>query len=127
MRTRNLIVSVCGAAALFFGGVLFGVNRFTKPTTVLHVVTVRFNATATAAQKEEVLKGVEKMGAEIPGIKSVWMKTLKVQGDNYSNAFVMEFESKKAFEAYADHAAHKEWEKAYMQIRDQSTTHDITN
>jgi hypothetical protein len=50
-----------------------------------------------------------------------------VQGENYTNAFVMEFESKKAFDAYADHAAHREWEKAYLQVRDESTTHDITN
>ena len=127
MKIRNLILTICGAAALFCAGALVGANRYTKPTTVLHVVTVRFKADATAEQKEAVLKGIDKMGAEIPGVKSVWTKTLKVQGDKYTNAFVMEFESKKAFEAYADHAAHKEWEKAYLQIRDESTTHDITN
>ena len=127
MKTRNLILSVCGAAVLFSAGALIGANRFAKPSTVLHVVTVRYKAEATPAQQADVLKGVEKMAAEIPGVKSVWTKTLKVQGDRYSAAFVMEFENQKAFEAYADHAAHKEWEKSYMQIRDQSTTHDITN
>jgi len=127
MRTRNLILSICGAAAIFFAGAAIGANRFSKPSSVVHVITVRFKAEATAEQKDAVVKGIDKMAAEIPGIKSVWTKTLKVQGQNYSNAFVMEFESQKAFEAYADHAAHKEWEKAYLQIRDQSTTHDITN
>ena len=124
---KKLIVSICAAVVLFSAGALIGANRYAKPSTVLHVVTVRFKAGASAEQKAGVLKGVEKMAAEIPGVKSVWTNTLKVQGDNYSAAFVMEFENKKAFEAYADHAAHKEWEKMYLEIRDQSTTHDITN
>ena len=127
MKTRNLVLSICGAAVIFCAGAMIGANRFSKPTTVLHVVTLRFKAEATAAQKETVLKGVEKMAAEIPGVKSVWTNAIKVQGEGYTNAFVMEFESKKAFEAYADHAAHKEFEKLYIPLRDQSTTHDITN
>ena len=88
------------------------------------------SAAAIAASPEArtaAIKGVEKMAAEIPGVKSVWTKTLKVQGDNYNAAFVIEFENQKAFEVYADHAAHKEWEKSYLEVRDQSTTHDITN
>jgi hypothetical protein len=127
MKTRNLILTICGAAALFLAGGLVGANRFSKPSTILHVVTMRFKADATAEQKAAVLQGVEKMAAEIPGVKSVWTKGIKVQGQGYTDAFVMEFESKKAFEAYADHAAHKEWEKSYLEVRDQSTTHDITN
>lgn len=127
MKTRNLILSVCGAVLLFGAGVLVGANRFAKPSTILHIVTVRFKAEATATQKADVLKGVEKMAAEIPGVKSVWTKGIKVQGDRYNAAFVMEFENQKAFEAYADHAAHKAWETGYLEIRDQSTTHDITN
>lgn len=128
MKTRKLILSICGAAMLLGAGVaLIAANRFAKPSSILHVVTVRFKADATAAQKADVLKGVEKMAAEIPGVKSVWTKGIKVQGEGFTDAFVMEFESKKAFEAYADHAAHREWEKLYLPIRDQSTTHDITN
>ena len=127
MKTRNLILSICAAAILFGAGALVGANRFSKPSTILHVVTLRFKAETTPAQKAEVMKGVEKMAAEIPGIKTVWTNPLKVQGDGYNGAFVIEFENKKAFEAYADHAAHKEWEKTYLEVRDQSTTHDITN
>ena len=127
LTTRKLILSICGAAVLFGAGALVGANRFAKPSTILHVVTVRFKAEATAEQKADVLKGVEKMAAEIPGVKSVWTKAIKVQGEGYNAAFVMEFENQKAFEAYADHAAHKVWEQTYLQVRDQSTTHDITN
>lgn len=127
MKTRNLILSLCAAAMLFSAGALVGANRFSKPSTILHVVTLRFKAETTPAQKADVYKGVEKMAAEIPGVKSVWTNAIKVQGDRYNGAFVMEFENKKAFEAYADHAAHKEFEKMYLEVRDQSTTHDITN
>jgi hypothetical protein len=127
MKTKNLILTIIGSVLLFGAGALVGANRFQKPSTILHVVTVRFKAEATADQKAAVLQGVEKMAAEIPGVKSVWTKGIKVQGQGYTDAFVMEFESKKAFEAYADHAAHKEWEKGYLEIREQSTTHDITN
>jgi hypothetical protein len=127
MKKTNMILSVVGAAAFFLAGTLVGANRFSKPSTILHVVTIRFKPEATADQKAAVLQGVDKMAAEIPGVKGVWTKGIKVQGEGYTDAFAMEFESQKAFEAYADHAAHKTWEAAYLQIRDRSTTHDITN
>ena len=62
-------------------------------------MTLRFKAEATEAQRANAIKGVEKMAAEIPGVKSIWTNPLKVQGEGYNAAFVMEFESKKAFEA----------------------------
>ena len=127
MKLKQLIVTLSAAAVLFTAGIAIGANKFAKPSTILHVVTCRFKAEATAEQKAAVLKGVEKMAAEIPGIKSVWTKGIKVQGDGYNAAFVMEFENRKAFELYADHASHKAWEELYLPIRDQSTTHDITN
>jgi hypothetical protein len=127
MKTRNLILSICAGVMLFGAGALIGANRFSKPSTVLHVVTLRFKAEVTAGQKAAALKGVETMAGEIPGVKNVWTNGIKVQGEGYNAAFVMEFESKKAFDAYADNPAHKAWEKGYLEIRDQSTTHDITN
>lgn len=127
LKLNQTGLAIAMATLVFAGGVLVGANRFSKPASVVHVITVRFKADATAAQKDAVIKGIDKMAAEIPGVKNVWTKTLKVQGEGYTNAFVMEFENQKSFEAYADHAAHKEWEKLYLPIRDQSTTHDITN
>ena len=127
MKTRNLILSICAAALLFCAGALVGANRFSKPTTILHVVTLRFKAAAGPEARTAAIKGVEKMAGEIPGIKSVWTKTLKVQGENFNAAFVIEFENQKEFDAYADNPAHREWEKGYMEVRDQSTTHDISN
>ena len=127
MKTRNLILSICAAAMLFSAGTLVGANKFSKPSTIVHVVTLRFKAESTPEARTAAIQGVEKMAAEIPGIKSVWTKTLKVQGENFNAAFVMEFKNQKAFDAYAKHPAHAAWEKVYFEVRDQSTTHDITN
>ena len=125
MKKMMLIAT---AAILVFGaGLLVGANRFSKPKSVLHIVTVKWKADATAAQKDAVLKGVEKMAGEIPGVKNVWMDTIKVQGAGFNNVFVMEFADAAAFKVYADHAAHKEWEAVYLPIRETSTTHDATN
>ena len=127
MTFRKLMFSAGGAAILFGAGMLVGANRFGEPKSVLHVVTVRWNADSTPGQRQAALDGVKKMAGEIPGIKNVWLKTLKVQGQNYNNAFAIEFESEAAFKAYADASSHEDWNKVYMPIRDQSTTHDITN
>lgn len=127
MTIRKFMLSAAGAAILFGAGLLVGANRFGEPKSVLHVVTVRWKADSTPEQRQAALDGVKKMAAEIPGMKNIWIKTLKVQGQGYNNAFAMEFESEAAFKAYADAAAHEAWNKIYMPIRDQSTTHDMTN
>ncbi len=102
-----------------------------KPKSIIHVVTLYWKEGTTAAQKKAVFDGVEKMGAEIPGIRNVWLKSIKVQGDadgkRLESAFVMEFENAAAFKAYDNHPAHKAWEKVYLPVRGESRTHDITN
>jgi hypothetical protein len=77
------------------------------------------------------------MAAEIPGIKNVWIKATKVQGRGpardgkpgrpYQAAFVIEFEDQAAADRYVDHPAHRAWEQIYLPIREQSTSHQITN
>ena len=39
----------------------------------------------------------------------------------------MEFASEDALKKYAESPAQKEWYKVYLPIREESTTHDITN
>jgi hypothetical protein len=124
---KKMMLIAITAILVFGAGLLVGANRFSKPKSVLHIVTVKWKADATAAQKEAALKGVEKMAGEIAGVKNVWMDTIKVQGAGFNNVFVMEFADAAAFKAYADHAAHKEWEAIYLPIRETSTTHDATN
>jgi len=66
------------------------------------------------------------MAADVPGMKNVWVKKVKVQPADYNTAFAMEFESKAAFDAYTNSAAHKAWEKLYLPYREESNTQDIT-
>jgi len=115
------------ALALFGTGALIGANNFGKPKSVIHVVTVKWKPEATQQQIDAAIAGVEKVAADYSGIKNVWVKTLKVQGEGYKNAFVMEFASEDALKKYAESPAQKEWYKVYLPIRAESTTHDITN
>ncbi len=96
------------------------------PKTVIHVVTVSWNDDASEADIAKALKSVHTLGKEFDGIKRVWTKTLKAQGDR-SHAFVMEFKNKKALEDYAGSQAQKNWYESYIPVRSRSTTFDITN
>jgi uncharacterized protein (DUF1330 family) len=112
------------ALALLGAGLL--VAAAGKPKTVIHVVTVKWKEGATPEQIRAALDGVEKMGQKFPGIKNVWLRTIKAQGA-MTHAIVMEFESEQALKDYAGSEAQKEWYKVYLPIRDQSITFDITN
>jgi len=117
--------------AIFLCGVIVGQNKFGQPKSIIHVVTVEWTADSTPEQRQKAIDGIKQMAAEIPGIKNIWLKTLKVQGpgeDSRLNAaFVMEFADQAAFDAYAAHPAHKKWEEIYLPSRGQSRTHDISN
>ena len=137
---RSGILAGIALLAVGAGAALFAQNKFGKPQSVLHVVTLYYKDGTTDAQKAAVTKGIEKMAAEIPGITNIWLKGIKVQGSyvekmedgtsktrQFTDAFVIEFADQKAFQAYADHPAHAAWEKVYIPVRGRSTTHDITN
>jgi hypothetical protein len=127
MTTRNFVLSAAAAALLFAGGVAVGANKYSKPKSILHVVTVKWKDDATAEQKQAAIDGVEKMAADVPGITRVWTKPLKVQGEGFTGAFVMEFADQAAFDKYVNTPAHKAWEKVYLPVRGESRTHDISN
>ena len=133
--------ALASALVLALGvGIGLAANKYGKPKSVLHVVTLYYKDGTTDAQKTAVLEGVEKMASEVPGIKNVWLKSVKVQGayvekaaagslksHPMTDAFAIEFESEAAFKAYDDHPAHRAWEKTYTAVRGRSSTHDITN
>ena len=120
-------IAAAAALAALGAGLLLAANQFGKPKTVVHVVTVKWKPEATEAQIKAALDGVEHMAASYPGIKNVWTRSIKVQGDGYTHAFAMEFASEQALKDYANSAAQKTWYKVYLPIRGESTTHDITN
>jgi uncharacterized protein (DUF1330 family) len=98
------------------------------PTTVLHIINVKWKAEATPEQIKAAVDAVHQLPAKFPGIKRVWTQNLKYQGqEGYKQAIVMEFESQAALTKYADSPAQKWWYDIYMPIREESHTHDITN
>lgn len=137
-RTRTLLAALALVALGAAAG--FAANKYSKPKSIIHVVTLYYKDGVTEEQKKAVLDGIEKMASEIPGMKNIWLKSIKVQGAYMekqpdgsmkarpmTDAFVMEFENEAAFQAYANHPAHKAWEEIYVKVRGRSTTHDITN
>jgi hypothetical protein len=127
---RKLLLA-CSLVFVFATGIVIGQNKFGQPKSVIHVVTVKWNADSTAEQRQKALDGVKTMAAAVPGIKNVWMKTLRVQGPSqdkpYDAAFAIEFESEAAVKAYAEHAAHAKWYEIYTPIREESRSHQMTN
>jgi Stress responsive A/B Barrel Domain len=119
------VLLVCAMAAIFALGVVAGQQKFGQPKSILHVITVRWKADSTAEQRQAAIDGVKTMASQIPGITNVWLKTIKVQGKDA--VMVMEFKDQAAFDAYAAHPAHKQWEQIYIPIRGESHTHNITN
>lgn len=98
----------------------------TAPKSVIHVVTVSWKEGTKPEQIQAALDGAQKLPAQYKGITRVWTRTIKAQGDR-THAIVMEFASEQALKDYTDSDAQKEWYKAYIPIRERSTTFDITN
>jgi Stress responsive A/B Barrel Domain len=115
------------AAALFFGGYAAGQNRYGTPKTIIHVVTIQWKPGTTPAQQKEVLDGVRRMAAEIPGIKNVWLKPERVQPRGYDAAFAIEFEGRAAADRYAESPVHKAWDQQYLAIRQASFNVQVGN
>lgn len=119
MRTL-LAVAVCLC--------LFASLAPAQSSTVLHIINVKWKADATPEQIKAAIDAVHQLPSKYPGIKRVWTKNLKYQGqEGYKQAIVMEFESEAALKKYADSPAQKWWYEVYMPIREESRTHDITN
>ena len=121
---KTLLLTAVAALALTMSPVEAAAK---KPTTVVHVVTIKWKAGTTPEQIAAALKGAETVSNSYKGITRIWTKALKVQGAGYTHAIVMEFKSEQALKDYTDSAAQKEWYKIYLPLREQSTTHDITN
>jgi len=116
---------------VFVCGMVIGQNKFGQPKSVIHVITVKWKVDSTSEQRQKAIDGVKQMAAEIPGIKNIWLKTLRVQGPSqdkpYDAAIAIEFESEAAAKAYAEHPAHEKWYGIYTPIREESRSHQITN
>src|SRR5580693_6999722 len=123
--TRKLFLAALAAASMLMTAAS---AADTKPKTVIHVITIKWNSDAKPAQIDQAIKAAEALPSQYPGITRVWTKPIKKQiPDDYSTVIVMEFSSEDALKKYADSPAQKKWYDVYMPIREESRTSDITN
>ena len=123
--TKRVFLGAC-AAALMLSTSLLAADA--TPKTVIHVISIKWKADATPAQIDKAIKGAEALPSEYRGIVRVWTKPIKKQlPEGYNHVIVMEFASEDALKDYAGSAAQKKWYEAYMAIREESRTSDITN
>ena len=97
------------------------------PTSVIHHVTLKWKEGTTDADKQKALDGLKEIVSTTEGAKNIWMKSLKIQPREYSQTFVIEFESEAALKAYAEHPKKKEWDDFYYSIRETSLNSVTTN
>jgi antibiotic biosynthesis monooxygenase (ABM) superfamily enzyme len=124
MTRKMFLTALAGAAML----ATVAAAADTKPKTVIHVITVKWNADAKPAQIEQAIQAAEALPSQYPGIIHVWTKLIKNQiPDGYNHVIVMEFSSEDALKKYADSPAQKKWYEVYMPVREESFTSDISN
>src|ERR1700728_3800920 len=80
------------------------------PATVLHIIHVKWEGEVTPEQVKAAVDAVQQLPARFPGLKRVWTKNLKFQGqEGFKQAIVMEFESQDALKKYEGSPAQKWW------------------
>src|SRR6266487_4443692 len=122
--TRIRTISLSLLLAILAAG--FATAAPKTPKSVIHVITIQWKADATPEQIQKALRAAENI--DYPGIKNVWTRPIKMQlPEGFKHIIVMEFESEEALKNYADSPAQKKWYEAYMPVREESRTHDITN
>ena len=125
-RLKAAVVAL-SALALFGAGLLVGANKYGRPNTIIHLSTGEWTSDSTPEQRQAAIDGIKTMAGEIPGIKNIWIKSIRVQPREYHYAFAIEFEDKAAADRYIDHQAHKDWMKVYEPIRKESRSTQVTN
>jgi len=125
----RLAVTLLVGAAIFGGGYAAGQakNKFGQPKTIIQVSLIKWRDGVSDADKQKALDGVKELAAEIPGIKNIWLKAVRMQPRDYHDAFVIEFASRDAADNYALSPLHDKWSKAYLAIREASLSPQITN
>jgi len=125
-RTRLELLAAAGIA-LFGAGLLAGARAVQKPRTVIEVVTIKWAPDAAPESRRAALEGVEKMATEIPGVRNLWLRTLRVQPRDFMTAYAIEFEDAAAAERYARQPSHDAWNKSYLPIIEESRIQQVTN
>jgi hypothetical protein len=128
---KKSLLSVAAALIVFVGGVLVGQQTKARvvgqPKTIIHFVSLKFRPGVSDADKAKAIAGIKTMAAQIPGIKNIWLKTIRVQPQDFNAVFAIEFVNQDAADDYRDHPAHAAWEKQYLGLRENSLSGQATN
>ena len=127
LSNRQALSLAAAALVLFGAGVLAGARTYLKPNTVIQLVTIKWTTDAAPEQRRAAIEGVEKMATEIPGVKNVWLRSIRVQPRDFMTAFAIEFEDRAGAERFARHPAHEIWSKSFLPIIEESRTQQVTN
>ena len=102
-------------------------NRFGQPKTVLHVVVYKWKNFASQDDKDQAIKGIKTLAAQIPGIKNVWLKTQRNQIRDFDGVYAIEFASPEAAADYAESPKHEVWRKRWEELRENSLSFQVSN
>jgi antibiotic biosynthesis monooxygenase (ABM) superfamily enzyme len=130
MSKRRLLavgVALVVLAAVSVGGCLSVQAQVATPKTLIHHVTLKWNAGVSDADKQKVIDDLKAILADVPGARNLWVKSVKVQPQGFSQTFVIEFENEAALKAYAEHPKKKAWNEFYYSIRETSYNSVTTN
>lgn len=126
-RASKVLGASLAALALFAGGYVAGQNRFRQPSTIIHVVEIKWQPGVPYAERQRILHGVKEVAGRVPGVLNVWMKADRLEPRDFDSAFAIEFANRAAADAYAESAAHEAWDKQYVPFRESSISIQVTN
>jgi len=133
---KHPVAKIALGTVVFLGGVAIGSlysrgaaaqNRFGQPRTVIHVVVYKWKNTASQDDKEQALKGIRTLAAQIPGIKNVWLKTQRNQIRDFDGVYAIEFANPEAAADYAESPKHETWRKRWEELRENSLSFQVSN
>jgi hypothetical protein len=111
-----------------FAGMFAQTAAAQAPSTVIHIIHVKWKVEATPEQIKIVTDAAQQLPSRFSGLRRVWTKNIRYQGqEGFKQAIVMEFESQDALKKYENSAAQKWWYDLYLKIREDSRTDDVTN
>jgi len=94
---------------------------------VVHVVVYKWKNTASQDDKDQALKGIKTMAAQIPGVKNIWLKTQRNQIRDFDGVYAIEFASPDAAADYAESPKHEAWRKRWEELRENSLSFQVSN
>lgn len=121
------ILCFAGIFVIFAAGYAAGANRYGMPKTVLHVVIIQWKPGSSLADRQKVIEGVRRMAADIPGIRNIWIKPVRMASLKWNAAFVIEFANQAAADRYANASAHKAWAQLEESVRADSLNVQVSN